>query len=166
MIRSIQDFLQVWEGEAESTEKLFSQLTDHSLHLDLVASGRTMGRLAWHIVQTPPEMLARTGLTIDGPGEHAPVPGSVAEIVSEHHRVISSVVRQLPSWTDADLEREDFMYGESWKRSFTLSVLLLHLVHHRGQLTVLMRLAGLTVPGLYGRAREEWGSYGMPVPEI
>ena len=34
--------------------------------------------------------------------------------------------------------------------------------HHRGQMTVLMRQAGLTVPGIYGPAQEEWAAMGMP----
>jgi len=31
-------------------------------------------------------------------------------------------------------------------------------------MTVLMRQAGLVVPGVYGPAREEWGQYNMPAP--
>jgi len=33
--------------------------------------------------------------------------------------------------------------------------LLLHAVHHRGQLTLLCRLAGGIPPGLFGRTRED-----------
>jgi hypothetical protein len=32
-------------------------------------------------------------------------------------------------------------------------------------MTVLMRQAGLVVPGVYGPAREEWAVYGMPTQE-
>jgi uncharacterized damage-inducible protein DinB len=42
-----------------------------------------------------------------------------------------------------------------------LSATIRHQTHHRGQLTVLMRQAGLVVPGCYGPSREEWGQYGM-----
>jgi len=48
------------------------------------------------------------------------------------------------------------MYGDRWKRGVTLLALLMHQAHHRGQMTVVMRLAGLKVPALYGPAREEW----------
>jgi len=40
--------------------------------------------------------------------------------------------------------------------------LITHQAHHRGQMTVLMRQAGLKVPGVYGPAREEWAAMGMP----
>jgi uncharacterized damage-inducible protein DinB len=33
--------------------------------------------------------------------------------------------------------------------------LVRHLIHHRGQMSVLMREAGLIVPGVYGLSREE-----------
>jgi uncharacterized damage-inducible protein DinB len=53
------------------------------------------------------------------------------------------------------------MYGQRWKRGFTLTALVEHQIHHRGQMTVLMRQAGLRVPGIYGPAREDWASMGM-----
>jgi uncharacterized damage-inducible protein DinB len=40
-----------------------------------------------------------------------------------------------------------------------------HEIHHRAQMTVLMRQAGLKVPGLYGPAKEEWSQYNMPPME-
>ena len=53
------------------------------------------------------------------------------------------------------------MYGQQWKNGTTLRALISHQAHHRGQLTVLMRQAGLRVPGIYGPAREDWASMGM-----
>ena len=50
--------------------------------------------------------------------------------------------------------------------SLTLQILLFHQTHHRGQMTVLMRQAGLPVPGMYGPAKEDWAKYGMPTPTI
>ena len=63
---------------------------------------------------------------------------------------------------DDDLEKEDDMYGESWKRGYTLYVLVSHQTHHRGQMTVLMRQAGLPVPGVCGPSKEEWSAFGVP----
>jgi uncharacterized damage-inducible protein DinB len=39
-------------------------------------------------------------------------------------------------------------------------------IHHRGQMTVLMRQAGLKVPGVYGPAKEDWAAMGMPAPAV
>jgi uncharacterized damage-inducible protein DinB len=54
------------------------------------------------------------------------------------------------------------MYGETWKKGFTLYCMVSHQTHHRGQITVLMRQAGLKVHGVYGPAKEEWAEMGMP----
>ena len=57
------------------------------------------------------------------------------------------------------------MYGETWKRGVALEMLIRHEAHHRGQMTVLMRQAGLPVHGVYGPSREEWTAMGMePLP--
>jgi len=51
-------------------------------------------------------------------------------------------------------------------RGTTLGVLLIHQAHHRGQLTVLMRRAGLVVPGIVGPNKEDWSQWGMKPPEV
>jgi uncharacterized damage-inducible protein DinB len=58
---------------------------------------------------------------------------------------------------DADLGREiRYVDGALWTvRNLLWRKLLLHAVHHRGQLTLLCRLAGGVPPGLFGRTREE-----------
>jgi uncharacterized damage-inducible protein DinB len=45
-------------------------------------------------------------------------------------------------------------------------VLVTHQTHHRAQMTVLMRQAGLQVPGIYGPVKEGWAAYGMNVPAV
>ncbi|WP_306434409.1 DinB family protein [Paenibacillus sp. J2TS4] len=42
-------------------------------------------------------------------------------------------------------------------RGKLLSILLTHDTHHRGQMTVLLRQAGLTVPGVMGPTKEQMG---------
>ena len=41
-----------------------------------------------------------------------------------------------------------------------------HQIDHRGQMTVLMRQAGLNVPGVYGPSLEGWTSVGTNPPEV
>ena len=88
------------------------------------------------------------------------------DVATAYERASISLVRALSTWTDVDLEREDTLYGESWKRGFTLFVLVTHQAHHRGQMTVLMRQAGLKVPSIYGPAKEGWGTFGMQAPSV
>lgn len=166
MFRKIEDFTRQFETEYQGTLKVLRALTDESLAQRVSPGGRTLGRLAWHIVQTQPEMAERTGLEPQGPGESAPVPGSAAEIASAYERSATSLLQQVrDTWTDEKLVETSDMYGEQWPNGLSLEIVIRHEAHHRGQMTVLMRQAGLQVPGVYGPAREEWAAYGMPAQE-
>lgn len=167
MISTITDFDHVWSSELESTQKLFKHMTDRALSQAVDPDGRTLARLAWHITTSIPEMVSRTGLTLSGPGQHDPIPPTAKLIAKGYSEAAISLLEEVKAhWTDATLLEKDEMYGERWARGFTLSALILHQVHHRGQMTVLMRQAGLEVPGLYGPARQEWAAFGMKPPAI
>ena len=67
---------------------------------------------------------------------------------------------------DEKLSERLTMYGQDWwTYSAVLDGLIAHQIHHRAQITVLMRQAGLTVPGIYGPAKEEWAEMGMEAME-
>ena len=166
MIRSIEDFITVWKQEADNTKKLFAGLSDASMPRAITEEHRNLGRLAWHVTTTIREMMERTGLHVDGPDPDAPVPASATEIVRAYEKSSASLVKALEQWDDATLAKKDNMYGEEWSRAVTLQVLLLHQTHHRGQMTVLMRQAGLPVVGMYGPTKEDWATYGMPAPAV
>ncbi len=167
MIRKIADFERVWQMELEATQKVFKHITTKSLDQVVHPDIRSLGRLAWHIVTSIPEMAGRTGLRLAGPDEKAPIPATAKEVFDAYNATAISVLEQVKkSWTDADLLVEDEMYGEKWARGLTLQVLVHHQIHHRAQMTVVMRLLGLSVPGVYGPAKEEWTSYGMQPPAV
>jgi uncharacterized damage-inducible protein DinB len=161
MVRRIDDFLEEWAYESESTSKVIAGLTDQSLAQRVTPEGRTAGTLAWHLVRTIPDMLSRAGLPVTGPAERD-APASASEIRAAYDRAAAAARDAISStWTDASLEEMRDMYGRPWKNGTTLRALVSHQTHHRGQLTVLMRQAGLRVPGIYGPAREDWASMGL-----
>jgi len=165
MFRRIDDFAVAWKNETDATLKLMRACTDASLAQAVTPKGRTLGRLAWHITQTLPEMLGHAGLPVTGPDEAAPVP-KLADIVATYEAAAPAVIEAVRAqWTDAMLEQSIPMYGQHWRLGDILYALVLHQTHHRGQMTVLMRQAGLVVPGVYGPAAEEWAGMGMPTPE-
>ncbi len=166
MFRRVADFQKAWEQEKASTLKVLGAMTDASLSQAVTSDGRTLGRLAWHVATTLGEMMERTGLKIGGPSHEAPPPPSAAAIVAAYGAAAKAVAEGVSGWSDATLEVEDDMYGQRWSRGLTLQALVVHQAHHRGQMTVLMRQAGLKVPGVYGPAREEWTAYGMQPPAV
>jgi uncharacterized damage-inducible protein DinB len=167
MYRKIEDFVSAWEAESAATQKLLNAIDDRSLEQPVLEGHRTLARIAWHIVTTVPEMMAKTGLAITSVSPDAPVPGKAFEIQRAYAAAASEFLKQVKAnWTDQTLTIEDEMYGEKWPRGQSARVLIDHQTHHRGQLTVVMRQAGLTVPGVYGPSKEEWAGYGAPPPEV
>ena len=166
MYRKIEDFASDWAEESEATLKVLRSLTDASLAQRVSPAGRSAGRLAWHIATTVAEMMGEAGLKgVDGPAE-GPVPERVSDLVDTYERAAASLSDAVRSqWSDDELGDRIPVYGDMWSKGQTLSILIRHQAHHRGQLTVLMRQAGLVVPGCYGPAREEWAAYGMPAME-
>ncbi|SPF40289.1 conserved hypothetical protein [Candidatus Desulfosporosinus infrequens] len=167
MFLSLSAFLQVWEQEEELTERILETLTDASLNQSITVQDRSLGRIAWHLVTTIPEMMSRTGLTFESIKDDAPVPNTALEISNSYRETCKAVANAIKAqWNDQTLLEQRDMYGESWTIGATLSALIDHQIHHRGQITVLMRQAGLKVPGLYGPAREDWSQMGMKAPLV
>ena len=70
MFTSIDQFIDTWKNEIQFTHNVLAGLTDESLSQEVDPGGRTLGRLVWHITQTMPEMLHRTGLVgVEGPDD-------------------------------------------------------------------------------------------------
>jgi uncharacterized damage-inducible protein DinB len=166
MYRTIQDFLSDWTQENTSTLNVYKNLTDVSLTQKVSSDGRSLGHLAWHIILTLGEMGGKAGLNVAAPHEDAPEPKSASAIAEAYEKAAASLFTELQQkWNDSMLAEEIAMYGEQWTRSATLNSIVKHQIHHRAQMTVLMRQAGLKVPGIYGPSREEWSQYGMQAQE-
>lgn len=166
MFRSMEDFFGMWKSESEATLKIFNALSDSALDQKVYKEGRSVYTLAWHIIKTLSEMMEHAGLKVDVPAINGSVPQKALKIVEAYEHMSHSLTKALKkNWTDAMLSEKIPMYGEKWSRSGVLTALVSHQIHHRGQITVLMRQAGLKVPGVYGPAREEWTAMGMPPQE-
>ncbi len=167
MYTSINEFIQEWNQEAASTQKLMDALTDSSLQQMVTPDDRSLGRIAWHVVTSTPGMLNEFGIKVDMVENDNTVPTSAKEIAEAFRKVSADTIDGVQKqWTDDTLKEMKNVFGMEMPKSVTLSLFLKHLIHHRGQMTVLMRQAGITVPGVYGPAREEWVHMGMEAPVI
>jgi uncharacterized damage-inducible protein DinB len=167
MYTSISEFIEDWNQEAASTQKVLDALTDGSLQQAVSPDDRTLGRIAWHVVTSTPEMLNEFGITVENVENSSTVPSSAKEIADTFRKVsednMDAVKKQ---WTDASLKEMKNVFGMEMQKAVTLSLLIKHIIHHRGQMTVLMRQAGLNVPGVYGPSRNEWSQMGMEAPAL
>lgn len=128
----------------------------------------TLGRLASHIAEIP--MWGEKTLTEelvdvapDGQAPQALNLSSVQEILEAFDANVAAARKALA-------EAPDQAFGETWtlKRAgdtiFAMprlavlrGMVLNHLIHHRGQLTVYLRLNDVPVPALYGPSADEGG---------
>ena len=161
---TIKEFLEDWAYESGATLKVLGNITDAAMEQKVTDTGRSLGFIGWHLTETIGEMMGRTGLKIFSPDFTTGHwnEKSAANLKECYKHASDSLVEKLEAnWNDSTLQEEDDMYGEKWKRGTTLNILIAHQAHHRGQLTVLMRQAGLKVPGFYGPSYEEWQTMGM-----
>jgi uncharacterized damage-inducible protein DinB len=162
MFSRMKDFSSTWDYEHKATLKILRALTPDSLGTSVNPGGRSLGRLAWHLVASLQEALRQLGMAEGGPRDDAPPP-PLAEMVAAYEQVSGAIAERMPrEWTDDLLTGNVTLYGMTFTRGQLLGSLITHQAHHRGQMTVLMRQAGLRVPGVYGPAREEWAAMGMP----
>ena len=167
MFKTIDVFLELWRTEADFTKKIFESLTDASLKQQVTPEHRDLGRLAWHLTVTLEEMMGLAGLEFEGVKSDEPILESAAEITEAYRMSNEAMIAALKEqWNDNTLTEEREMYGDKWTVSGILWTLVSHQIHHRGQMTVLMRQAGLKVPGLYGPAKEDWAEFGTETPEV
>ena len=161
MFRSVEDFETEWKFETENTLKVFERLTPDSLSQQVIHGGRSMGIIAWHMALSIADFAGRSGLRLTNP-EVMAQPFDPMYISIQFKKSADELVKEVNAeWLDSMLDQEFLFFGRPMMKGYLLSLVILHLAHHRGQLTVLMRQAGLTVPGVYGPSKEEWASLGL-----
>jgi uncharacterized damage-inducible protein DinB len=166
MFYKISDFQKDWDIESKATLKLFRVLTDESLQYKVNEEGRTLGRLAWHLVCSLDKTLTQAGFSLKTITDETELPASAKTITDEYENSAKNVIDNVTKiWTDESLQEEIPMFRDMWRKGQVLTVLIRHQIHHRAQMTVLMRQAGLKVPGIYGPSREEWEQMKMPPRE-
>jgi uncharacterized damage-inducible protein DinB len=65
--------------------------------------------------------------------------------------------KRLAAYTPAELAKGYEFFGAKWPGIVLLSWHKMHLVHHRGQLSLYLRIMGAKVPGVYGPSGDEQG---------
>lgn len=149
--------------EGASTLKMLARLPADQLAWTPHAKSMSLGRLAWHIA-TIPKLIVKM---LDA-GEYdlanarpAGEPESGADIVGEFTRNLDDIRNRVKAFDD-DTIREPFTLkrnGEVLQKMTKIAVLrnifLNHSIHHRGQLSVYLRLLDVPLPAIYGTSADE-----------
>lgn len=160
----INSLVHEFEHEAQTTRKHFERLSDDKLGWQPHEKSFTVAALAAHIIeciQWGDAIFSQDEFDFD-PKTYKPYPPpSVADLLQTFDEKVADCQRALAGATDAALfdpwrlkvmgrTRLEKNKAEVF-RDFTLS----HLIHHRGQLTVYLRLLEIPVPGSYGSTADE-----------
>lgn len=156
MFTTVNDFLQEWKQEAAVTQKVLDALTDESLKQEVAADLYSIGSVAWHVTGATYYFPAQLGITFEVPDLRKEAPTSASEI-SETYKTVSTRLSEAVSEQVSDEKMNEMvnLFGMDMPVQAVFRLLIQHQAHHRGQLTVLMRQAGLKVPGVYGPSKEE-----------
>lgn len=152
-------FLASWDREAANTVKLLKALPTSQYDFRPDAGGRSLGELAWHLAEGDAYMsygIERGGFTMEMKPPNMERPRAVGALAPGYERVHAEAVARIRKLTPEDLDRTiPFFTGPMTIREIMWSAILAHGIHHRGQLSLMCRLAGGQAPGMYGPNREE-----------
>ena len=156
----LESFRRIWDQEARKTAALLRSLPEGGYDFRPDPSGRSVGELAWHLAESDAytSFCIERGafdLTTRPPGIERP--RAIAELAPGFERIHAEAAARLEKLTPADLGTK-LRYFDGKERAIGEILwdgIVFHLIHHRGQLSVLCRLAGGASPGMYGPNREE-----------
>jgi uncharacterized damage-inducible protein DinB len=160
----LETFLTTWERETENTLKLIRALPQTQYDFRPDAGGRSLGELAWHLAEGDAYMShgIETGrFTMETKPPNIERPRTIEGLAPAFERVHKDAVARIKKLKLEDLDRSlDFFGGPMAIRDILWSAIMMHNIHHRGQLSLMCRLAGGQAPGLYGPNREEMAAMG------
>lgn len=153
MYRQVGDFLEEWEVAAEGTLQVLQAVTDDKLEQSIVEGHSTLGWLGWHLVDTTGYVSRLAGLTVPMMGQDEAIPMTAGEIAAAYETAAEAVKEEAAKLYNEDLLANTGIEGYATKGAL-LRYLIDHQTHHRGQMMVLLRQAGLPVPPVMGPTQE------------
>ena len=148
--------------EAQTTKTMLGRLSPNALNWRPHPKSRTLGEVAAHIADLPGLFIVpldkgefdRNDYTL-GKGE------SVEVILETFDTNVAGALEQLSTMSDEQLLSSwRYHYGERVvfeqpRLAVVRAVALNHLIHHRGQLSVYLRLLDVPLPSVYGPTADE-----------
>jgi uncharacterized damage-inducible protein DinB len=157
-------WLSDFDHETTVTRLLLERVPEDALEWRPHEKSFTLGGLAAHLTQIPhwgTTILDQSRYDLSGGGAPRPTAASRAEILTAFDRTVHEVRRAFQQKSDAELTAP-WTLAKDGKPLLTMPriaalrrFVIHHLVHHRGQLTVYLRLRGVPIPPLYGPTADE-----------
>jgi len=148
------------ERESPITLKVMRAFPAGRMDFKPAEKSKTAAELMWMFVLELGVIDGALAGTIDMAASQAPAPTSHAEIIAAYEKKVKEVMSKVASATDEQLSRLVKMpVGPKQMGDVpalqVLWIMLMDSVHHRGQLSVYIRMAGGKVPSIYGPSADE-----------
>jgi uncharacterized damage-inducible protein DinB len=151
------------EQEAKTTRRLLERVPESNLSWKPHAKSMSLGQLALHVAQSPGYMDWGTKDVFEFTPDMATAPEakSRAEILQAHDQSVAKAKQVLEQLGDQGLMQPwKAVAGgntimELPKVGLARIVCMNHTYHHRGQLSVYLRLLDVPVPSIYGPSADE-----------
>jgi uncharacterized damage-inducible protein DinB len=162
-----QTLLPEFDNEMKTTRRLLERVPEEKMGWQPHEKSMTLGRLASHLAELA--SLGATVLTTEF-RDIAPACGSPGKRLDSRSRqeVLDVFDANVTKSRAALAEAEDAAFAQTWTLRagdhviFSLpragairTMLLSHVIHHRGQLSVYLRLTDTPVPSIYGPSADE-----------
>jgi len=158
-----QGLLPEFDQEMAGTRRTLERVPEGKTEWQPHVKSMTMGRLAGHLAELPVwivETMQRDELTLDGSFKPF-ISSSPQELLAMFDAKTAEARALLAKATDDDFMKPWSLVVRGQK-AFTMpkiavvrGMVLNHIIHHRGQLTVYLRLNDVPVPSLYGPSADE-----------
>jgi predicted dithiol-disulfide oxidoreductase (DUF899 family)/uncharacterized damage-inducible protein DinB len=162
--RSLEPMLKEFREEAETTRRILGRVPADKLGWKPHAKSMSLGQLAMHIASVPGALARLTqldGFDVTQGNFTPPNPQSVQEIQSAFEQSVRDAESCLTGMSDQSAQGA-WRLSRGEKELFTRprievmrSIMLNHWYHHRGQLSVYLRLLDVPVPVVYGPSADE-----------
>jgi len=164
MTRLLDPMIAELEREAAGTRRLLERVPADKLDWMPHPKSMPLRRLALHIALIPERitsMLANDSVEMTTLQFDTPPADTVADILVAFERSVAAAKERLAATDDARAQAVWTMYREGKvfrsmpRLAFARTVLLNHWYHHRGQLTVYLRMLDVPLPATYGSSADE-----------
>ena len=143
-----------FEQEMAATRKLLECVPEDKFPWRPHPKSFTLGRLANHVAVMP----AVAAIIVNKRGSRPPDAESKAELLESFDKNVALCGEALAGLTDAQLAAGILVTPTLEKPRWAVlrgRGFMNHLIHHRGQLTVYLRLLDVAIPGMYGPSADE-----------
>lgn len=153
-----------FDAEIANTRRTLERIPENDPQWKPHEKSMPLGRLALHTARLPmfcSRILTTTELDIAKDKFPDFVFESTAHLLSELDRTAAEARANLAASSDDDLKKHwkltyaDKVFVDAPRMVLYRTMFLNHIVHHRAQLGVYLRLLNIPVPGLYGPSADE-----------